>query len=456
MKRREFITSALTGATVVSTTALSYQRIVGANDRVRVGLIGCGGRGLDVALLMKQAPGAEYVATCDVYAPNAQQAKQQLNPEAQVLGDFRKLLALKEVDAVHIATPDHWHGIITVLACQAGKDVYVEKPLAHNIKEGRAMVAAARKYNRIVQTGLQHRSAPHYREVEQVVKSGQLGEVRFVRVWNYSNLTPNGIGNPPDSPVPEGLDWDFYLGPAPSVPFNRSRFLSTFRWFWDYAGGTITDYGTHRFDTVHQIMGAIAPKTVSATGGRFSLKDNGEMPDVLQATYEYDGFVLSYEASNLNAHGMGGRTPGQNYYAMRSKEDRPHGEAYYGTNGALFCDRIGYEIYPEPLRNAQTRKEREKPVTEYRMEAKRVQGKDATDLHTANFIECVRSRKAPNAEVEIGHRSTTVPLLGNIAYKTGHKLVWDAEKEMIIGDPEANKLLGRKARKPWDLLGQSS
>ena len=122
----------------------------------------------------------------------------------------------------------------------------------------------------------------------------------------------------------------------------------------------------------------------------------------------------------------------------------------------MFCDRIGYEIYPEPLRNAQTRKEREKPVTEYRMEAKRVQGKDATDLHTANFIECVRSRKAPNAEVEIGHRSTTVPLLGNIAYKTGHKLVWDAEKEMIIGDPEANKLLGRKARKPWDLLGQSS
>ncbi len=276
MKRREFITSALTGATVVSTTALSYQRIVGANDRVRVGLIGCGGRGLDVALLMKQAPGAEYVATCDVYAPNAQQAKQQLNPEAQVLGDFRKLLALKEVDAVHIATPDHWHGIITVLACQAGKDVYVEKPLAHNIKEGRAMVAAARKYNRIVQTGLQHRSAPHYREVEQIIKSGQLGEVRFVRVWNYSNLTPNGIGNPPDSPVPEGLDWDFYLGPAPSVPFNRSRFLSTFRWFWDYAGGTITDYGTHRLDTVQQIMGVEAPKTVVATGGRFTLKDSGE------------------------------------------------------------------------------------------------------------------------------------------------------------------------------------
>ena len=229
----------------------------------------------------------------------------QLNPSARVFGDFRKLLEQKDIDAVHIATPDHWHAIPTVLACEAGKDVYVEKPLAHNVSEGRAMVAAARKYKRIVQAGTQHRSAPHYREVERIIQSGELGEVRFVRVWNYSNLTPNGIGRTPDSPAPEGLDWDFYLGPAPKVPFNRARFLGTFRWFWDYAGGTITDFGTHRFDTVHQVMDVEAPKTVSATGGRFSLKDNGEMPDVLQATYEYDGFVLSYEACNINAHGTG-------------------------------------------------------------------------------------------------------------------------------------------------------
>lgn len=446
MKRRTFIQQ---GAAAM--TAASYSRILGANDRVRLALIGCGGRGSEVASHMAKVPGAEYVVACDVYAPNAAQAKTLLNPAATT-GDFRRVLDNKDVDAVHVATPDHWHAAITVLACAAGKDVYVEKPLALTIKQGRKMVEAARKYNRIVQTGTQQRSAPHYREVERIIQSGELGEVRFVRVWNYSNMTPNGIGNVPDSPVPDGLDWEMYLGPAPKVPFNKSRFLSTFRWFWDYAGGTITDFGTHRFDTVQQIMHVTAPKTVSATGARFTLKDNGEMPDVLQATYEYDGFVLSYEAVNINAHGLGGRTPDFNYYGMRHTVDRPHGEAYYGTNGAIFCDRIGFELHPEPSKVALTRKERSKPVDSWRTTAKRVQSEDATPLHTANFIECVRSRKAPNAEVEIGHRSTTVPHLGNIAYKTGRKLTWDAVKEDFVNDAEASKLLSRPARKPWDLI----
>lgn len=448
MKRREFIRQS---TAAVSTTAISAKRILGANDRVIIGLIGCGGRGLDVARLMLKVPGAEYGAVCDVYAPNAERAKQQLNASARVFSDFRKLLEQKDVNAVHIATPDHWHAIPTVMACEAGKDVYVEKPLAHNVKEGRAMVAAARKHNRIVQAGTQHRSAPHYSEVERIIKSGELGEVRLVRVWNYSNLTPDGIGRTPDGPPPEGLDWDFYLGPAPKVPFNRSRFLGSFRWFWDYAGGTLTDFGTHRFDTVHQVMGVEAPRSVSAVGGRFSLKDAGEMPDVLQVTYEYAGFILSYEACNLNAHGLGGRTPEMSYYSMRGKDDRPHGEAYYGTNGALFADRIGFEIYPEPTRVARTARERNRPVESYRMEPKRLQSKDATDLHAANFIECVRSRKTPAADVEIGHRSTTVPHLGNIAFKTGRKLLWDAAKENFVNDVEASKLLGRKGRKPWDL-----
>jgi len=195
------------------------------------------------------------------------------------------------VDAVLIATPDHWHASATVLACQAGKDVYVEKPLAHNIREGRAMVTEARRHNRIVQAGMQHRSAPHYKEVQRIVQSGELGKVHFVRVWNYVNMSPHVIGREPDSPVPNGLDWDFYLGPAPKVPFNRKRFLATFRFFRAYAGGYITDYGTHRFDTVHQVMGATAPKTVCATGRKFHLDDEGDIPDVLQVTYEYPEFV---------------------------------------------------------------------------------------------------------------------------------------------------------------------
>src|SRR5690349_2022889 len=192
---------------------------MGANERVRVGLIGCGGRGRYVGGFMREAPGVEFVACADVYLPNAERAKQWAGPEAAAYQDFRKLLERKDVDAVLVATPDHWHAIPTVLACQAGKDVYVEKPLAHNIREGRAMVEAGRRSGRVIQTGMQHRSAPHYREVQRIIQSGELGEVHFVRVWNYSNLTPGGIGHAEDSAVPDGLDWDFYLGPAPMRPF---------------------------------------------------------------------------------------------------------------------------------------------------------------------------------------------------------------------------------------------
>jgi predicted dehydrogenase len=454
MKRREFIQQAIHGAAVVSTTALSRTRILGANERVVLGLIGCGGRGLAVAKLMRELPGVEFAAVCDVYEPNAAAAREWAGPAARAFKDFRKLLEQKEGAAVLIATPDHWHAIPTVLACQAGKDVYVKKPLAHNIKEGRAMVAAARRYQRVVQAGTQHRSAPHYREVQRIIQSGELGEVRYVRVWNYNNLSPYGIGRAPNSAVPAGLDWDFYLGPAPQAPFNQNRFLRNFRWFWDYAGGSITDFGTHRFDTVQQVMGVEAPRTVVAAGGRFTLKDDGEMPDVLQVTYEYPGFVLSYEACNINAHGLGGRSPGMAYYQARGANDRPHGEAFYGTNGALFSDRIRFEIYPEP--KAVARRDGSQrlnaPIEGYRMEPKQASAKDATNLHVKNFIECVRSRERPAADVEIGHRSTTVAHLGNIAYQTRKKLAWDAVREDFPGEPEASKLTGRRARRPWDLI----
>lgn len=424
-------------------TALSAERVLGANDTVRVGLIGCGGRGRYVARLMREAPNVAFTAVADVYRNNADAAREWAGSEARAFGDFRKLLELKDVDAVLVATPDHWHAIATVLACQAGKDVYVEKPLAHNIREGRAMVTAARRHNRIVQAGMQHRSAPHYREVEQIVQSGEIGDVRFVRVWNYSNMFPDGIGREPDSAPPDGLDWDFYVGPAPKVPFNRKRFLGSFRWFWDYAGGTITDFGTHRFDTVHQVMHDDTPRTVMASGHRLTLHDAGEMPDVLQATYEYAGFVMSYEAMNVNAHGCGGRTAGMKYYNANGVDDRPNGEAYYGTKGTLIADRIGYDIYPEEGRRQQAAS---------KVKRRSLNSTDATGLHAKNFIECVRSRKPPAGDVEIGHRSTIVPHLGNIAYKTGRKLTWNAAKEDFEGAPEATRLLRREARKPWNLI----
>lgn len=422
-------------------TAISGQRLISAADRVIMGLIGCGSRGRYVARLMREA-GAAFAAFADVYLPNAERARQEAGA-GEVFQDFRRLLELKEIDAVLIATPDHWHAIPAVLACQAGKDIYVEKPLAHNVREGRAIVEAARRSGRIAAAGTQHRSAAHLAEAARIVQSGELGEVRFVRVWNYTNMYPAGIGREPDSTPPEGLDWDMYLGPAPKVPFNRKRFLGTYRWFWDYAGGYITDFGTHRFDTVHQIMGVDSPRTVSAAGGRFSLHDAGEMPDILQVTYEYPGFVLSYEACNLNAHGVGGRTPGMRYYNARFEDDRPHGMAFYGTNGALFADRIGFEIYPE----------RKPGSTELRMPARRVNGPEPTPQHARDFLEAVRTRRRPAADVEDAHRATIVAHLGNIAFKIGRKLRWDPLRETLPEDPQAARLLGRQARKPWDLIG---
>jgi predicted dehydrogenase len=448
MKRRQFLKYTAQATAAISTTSLARAKAAGANEEVNVALVGCGTRGMHVARLMRQAPGVRFVAVCDVYDTSAAAAKRWAGEGCESYRDFRRVLDRNDIHALLVATPDHWHAIPTILACQAGKDVYVEKPLAHNIREGRAMVEAARRHKRVVQVGTQHRSAPHYAEAARIVQAGELGPVHFVRIWNYTNQYPRGFGRKPDSQPPEGLDWDFYLGPAPSVPFNRSRFLGTFRWFWDYAGGLITDFGTHRFDSLHQVMNVDTPQAVTAMGSRFELDDGRETPDVLQATYQYPSFILSYEACNLNAHGAGGRTPGKRYYRARGRDDRPHGEAYYGTKGTLICDRIGFEIYPEMEPGA-------RPTSgppSFRVERKEATGEDATAQHAANFIECVRSRGKPAADVEIGHRSTIVPLLGNIAYRTGRKIRWDSKEEQILDDAEASQLLSRQPRKPWDIV----
>jgi predicted dehydrogenase len=463
MQRREFLGRLVQTTAATSLTAMAYGDVPGANDRVRVALVGCGVRGTAVGRLMQQVPGAEFVAACDVYDTNSGKAKEWIGSGCETYRDFRKVLDRKDVDAVLVATPDHWHATVAVLACRAGKDVYVEKPLAHNIKEGRAIVDAARKHNRIVQAGMQHRSSEHYRQAADVVQSGDLGPVRFVRIWNYTNFYPEGMGKAADSDPPKELDWEMYLGPAPTVPFNKNRFLGTFRWFFDYAGGFLTDFGTHRFDSVHEVMGADSPLSVTAVGRRYELHDGGDTPDMVVATYEYPNFVLSYECCQLNGQGTGGRTPNKRYYRARGNTDHPHGEAFYGTNGTLVSDRIGYEIFPEYERErlpgdrrAEVGKAGENPpargALKERMERQDVAASDRTDLHVQNFIECVRSRAKPVAEVEIGHRAAIATHLGNIAYRTGRKIRWDSAREEIIDDPQASALLGREARKPWDLI----
>jgi predicted dehydrogenase len=438
MNRRELLTGAIL-------TAASAAKVARANDRVRLGLIGCGGRGRYVAGFMRKAPGAEFVAFCDVYQSNAEKARTALGPGGAVYADLRKLLERPDVDAVLVATPDHWHANATVTACLAGKDVYVEKPVSYTIREGRAMVRAARRHNRIVQAGTQHRSAPHFAEIARLVQGGELGHVHLVRVWNYMSLYPKGFGRPDDADPPTGLDWDMYLGPAPVHAFNPMRFLSTYRWFGDYSGGLITDYGTHRFDSVHQVMGEDKPRTVAAVGRRYAMRDLGDVPDTMQVTYEYPSFVLSYECSTLNSFGLGGRSTDQKiYYHARTPYDHPHGMAFYGTNGAIFAERTGYEIFPEPLEEGV-----DIVPTGYRMERKVVAASDAVAAHAVAFVENVRSRKTPFADVETGHRGTSAGLLGNIAWKTGLKLKWNAEREDFADQPEASALLWREPRHPY-------
>jgi predicted dehydrogenase len=452
MLRRNFVKASGLGV-----TALSASRVLGANDRINLGLIGCGGRGRGVARTLRDNnSNVAYTAVADVYTVNAGLAREWAGSDAKSFHDFRKLLELKEVDAVHIATPDHWHAIASVLACQAGKDVYVEKPTSLTVREGRAMVNAARKYNRIVDVGTQHRSAPHFMKIAGIIQRGDIGEVRFIRVWNYAYHTPGQLRKSTED-TPKELDWDMYLGPSPKVPFDRNRFLGSFRYFWDYSGGYITDFGNHRLDTMQQIMNVSAPHTISASGGVFVVKDGRETPDFLTVTYEYDNFIVTYEGSNLNTHGMGGRTPGHRYYNSRGEWDQPNGIAFYGTEATIFAERIGWEIFPEPAPGMGRRRGTEEGAPPPALRASKVKRmwenvEEPTRLHTVNFIESLRSRKAPHADIEIGHRSTSMCLLGNIAMKTGKKLKWDAKKEDFIGASDASAMLTRPLRKPYDWI----
>ncbi len=402
---------------------------------------------------MAAVDGVEYAHFCDVYDKQAESAREALGSGRDKTGrDYRRVIDDPDVDAVHVATPDHWHALPAVDAILAGKHVYVEKPLGHNVLEGQAMAEAAAKSSAVFLTGTQHRSAPHFAEAAELVRSGGLKDVHFVRVWNYANLMPSGPGDAADSDPPPGLDWDFYLGPAPWVPFNPGRFLRTYRFFSDYAGGWITDFGTHRFDTVHQIMGADQPVSVSAAGGRFAVGGMGDQPDLLQVTFEYPGFVLSYETCNTNSFGSIGRlTQGMPLHGARGPENRPNGMAFYGSNGTLVADRLGYEIIPETgsyggslAGGAELEASRLKRAHE--------SGVEPSALHAEHFVRCIRDGEKPRCDAVTGHRSSLVAHLGNIAYRAGRKLTWNGKSEDFANDPEASRMLGRQARKPWDAI----
>ncbi len=308
--RREFIKSA---ATAAFTTAIFTGNVKGANDRVAAAFIGVGRMGQgNMSAAMKQ-DNLQIATICDVYKPNLDKAVGMTEGKAKGVKDFREVLADKSIDVVCIATPDHWHAYMTVEACKAGKDVYVEKPICVTVDEGAKMVQAARKYNRVVQAGTMQRSGVHFQKAAEIVRSGQIGEVNFVRTWNYGLSKKEGIGNPADTAPPADLDWDLWLGPAPNRPFNANRFgvdpkaFSHFRWFWDYAGGMMTDWGVHLLDIVQMAFNEQMPKAVTALGGKFWLTDNRETPDTLVVSYEYANFLATYENRNSSSESMFGK-----------------------------------------------------------------------------------------------------------------------------------------------------
>jgi len=401
-------------------------RAVAASDKVRVGLIGCGGMGKGDLSTFFLNPEVECPVVCDVDDAKLAEATALVSEKrggtCDTVKDFRRLLDRRDLDAVIVATPDHWHALPTILACQAGKDVYVEKPLALTIAEGRAMVEAARRHQRICQMGAQRLSSPTYAQAVEFVRSGQLGKVGLVRAWAHLDwIKP--IGRPPDGPPPAGVDYDLWLGPAPKRPFNPNRFHFNFRWFWDYAGGLMTDWGVHLIQVLLWGMGPEAPRAVVSSGGKYVLEDNSETPDTQITVYEFPTYTLVWE------HKVG---VGLGLYG------RPWGMAFTGTEGTLVINDSGWEILREPSRD--------------QLEARRFPGgSDPRPAHVRNFLDCVKSRRPPVEPLEVGHQVSTVAHLGNLALRTGRRIVWDGAREQVVDDAKANRLARVNYRAPWRL-----
>jgi predicted dehydrogenase len=395
---------------------------VPASEKIVLGFIGVGGMGTGLLNTFKGFSDVSIAAVCDVYEPHLRRAQDAAGGSPDGYRDFRRVLDRKDIDAVVIATPDHWHAIPTILACQAGKDVYCEKPLSHRIAEGRAMVRAAEKYNRITQMGNLIHAGENYHRVVEIVRSGVLGKVSTTRVWLAADR--RGMGSPPDSAPPPGCDYNLWLGPAPSRPFNPNRFTFNWRYFWDYGGGILTDFCCHIVDLVHWAMGVSAPETISAVGGRYALADNGEVPDTLDVAYEYkkgdSRFLMIWSHTDANTHGL---------------ENQGLGIMFQGTDATLVASYDKLRIIPE----------KGKKIDLPEKTLPRSVG------HHREWLDAQKSRSQCSCHFEYGHRLATVGNLGNISLRTGEKLKWDRATECITNHTEANRYLTKQYRAPWAL-----
>ncbi|MCC7054465.1 MAG: Gfo/Idh/MocA family oxidoreductase [Gemmatimonadaceae bacterium] len=435
--RRTFIkqsAAAVTGATLgaalpPAAQAQGGQRRVAPSDQVNLAVIGAKGMGWSDARSHLKIPGVNLVALADVdrsvLTQRSEDARKLKGTVPRTYDDYRKMLESKDIDAVIVGTPDHWHCLAMVESLAAGKHVYVEKPIAHTIEECQVMQAATRRYGKMVQVGQWQRSGTHYANAIEYVRSGKLGKIRVVKVWAYQGwMKPVAVQ--PDSAPPAGVNYAMWLGPAPKRPFNPNRFHFNFRWFWDYAGGLMTDWGVHEIDIALYAMNVSAPKSVVASGGKFAYPDDAsETPDTLQAVFEYDGFTMLWE----HATGIDGGPYG-----------RPEGIAFVGNNGTLVVNRGGWEVLPEVVTVD--------GVRGYRTPALPMQynNEEILDRHTLNFVEAIRKNDASGLAcgIDTGSVAAINASMGNIALRTGRKVHWDAAAGRFTGDAEANAMIGAR------------
>jgi predicted dehydrogenase len=415
LNRRRFLQSS-----AASVAALSAATAAGAadkpNDKIVMAVLGVNGRGRGLLSGFSSFEDVEIAAVCDpdenVIAKALKSIHSRQKRQPKVVKDLRRVFEDRDIHAVAIAAPDHWHALATIWACQAGKHVYVEKPISHNLIEGRRMVEAARKYDRIVQVGTQRRSGAHFQSAAEFVSSGKLGKVPFVRTWIAGNRP--SIGHKKDGPVPAGVDYDLWLGPAPQRAFNPNRFHYEWHWNWDYGTGEIGNNGIHMLDVARMVVGLEAPKTISCGGGKLYYDDDRQTPDTQIAVFDFPGTTVIWEHRIWSKTGV---------------EGEGSGVIVYGEKGTLVFDRKGWHVH-DGIEASDKAAAIEKP-------------------HLRNFIECVRSHKRPNADIEEGHKSTRLCHLGNIAYRVGRRLTFDASTETLRGDAAANQLLGRSYRAPF-------
>jgi predicted dehydrogenase len=457
--RREFIskTAMVTAGVALgayTATASGSQRILGANDKIRVGFIGLGNRGSLLLRLFMGHPDVEIAALCDVYEPYLARDRNRVEPRyvkdlgstvpkmgedfganVKRFGDYRKLLEQKDIDAVCIATPDHWHALQTIHAIQAGKDVYVEKPLTITIREGRMMADAQAQSKQVVAVGLNRRGSPVYQKLAKEIPAGKIGKVTVARACHVNNMYPSGIGRfKPEAP-PKDFDWDMWLGPRAMRPYQYNIAPYKFRWWSDYSS-QMGNWGVHFMDVIRWMMGETAPVAISALGGKYAVDDDREIPDTMQVTYEFaSGAIASfciYEASSGDLFTNG------------EVELR-------GTKGTLYASQAGYQIIPtrkgqfqtwDKLMDAEEYNARDEALEERR-------GRDGVAALVRNFLDCVKSRQTPLCTLEEGHRSTSFAHLANIALATRQRLEWDPIKERFTNSEAANNLLHYEYRKPW-------